>query len=189
MEKNYIGAEALLIDSFVLATKVFESGFQPDFIVGVWRGGTPVGIAIQECLDYVGIKTDHIAIRASSYSGIDQQSSTVQVDGLDYLVDNIHAESRVLLVDDVFDSGQSMQAIIREIKRMTQGNTPKDIRIACPWYKPTRNTSKLTPDYFVHETEDWLVFPHELKGLSLSEIQDHKPQVAHALKGLLEAGK
>ena len=37
-------------------SKILKSGFNPDFIVGVWRGGTPVGIAVQEFLDYFGLK-------------------------------------------------------------------------------------------------------------------------------------
>ena len=51
MEKIYITADQLLEDSFKLAINIFESGFRPDFIVGVGRGGAPVGIAVQECLD------------------------------------------------------------------------------------------------------------------------------------------
>ena len=42
MDKIYISADELLIDSFKLAKKIYESGFQPQFIVGVWRGGAPV---------------------------------------------------------------------------------------------------------------------------------------------------
>ncbi|MFT6157430.1 MAG: hypoxanthine phosphoribosyltransferase, partial [Neolewinella sp.] len=66
MEKIFISAEELLLDSFKLAEKVYLSGFRPDFIIGVWRGGAPVGIAIQEYLDFIGVHSDHIAIRTSS---------------------------------------------------------------------------------------------------------------------------
>ena len=48
--KTYITADELLLDSFRLGVQIHNSGFKPDFIVGVWRGGTPVGIAIQEIL-------------------------------------------------------------------------------------------------------------------------------------------
>ncbi|MFT4635529.1 MAG: hypoxanthine phosphoribosyltransferase, partial [Chitinophagales bacterium] len=103
MDKVFITAEELLRDSFKLAKLVHDSDFDPDFIIGVWRGGAPVGIAIQEYLDFVGVKTDHIAIRTSSYTGINQQEKTVRVHGLDYIIDNINADDNVLLVDDVFD--------------------------------------------------------------------------------------
>ena len=69
MDKHFISAESLLRDSFVLARQIFDSGFRPDFIVGVWRGGAPVGIAVQEFLEFQGIPSDHIAIRTSSYTG------------------------------------------------------------------------------------------------------------------------
>ena len=50
-KKIYLTAQDLLIDSFELGIRIFKSGFRPSFIVGIWRGGTPVGIAVQEILD------------------------------------------------------------------------------------------------------------------------------------------
>jgi len=85
MQKVFITAEELLRDSFKLAKLVHESDFDPDFIIGVWRGGAPVGIALQEYLDFVGVKTDHIAIRTSSYTDIGKQDKTVRVHGLTIL--------------------------------------------------------------------------------------------------------
>ena len=58
MKKVFLSADQLLQDSFALAEKIFLSDFKPNFIIGVWRGGAPVGIAIQEYLDYLGISTD-----------------------------------------------------------------------------------------------------------------------------------
>ena len=68
MEKKFISSNDTLLDSFKLAVKIYKSGFKPDFLVGRWRGGSTVGISVQEGLDYFGLKTDHIAIR-TSYSG------------------------------------------------------------------------------------------------------------------------
>ena len=103
MDKHFISAESLLRDSFVLARQIFDSGFRPDFIVGVWRGGAPVGIAVQEFLEFQGIPSDHIAIRTSSYIGINQQDKQVRVHGLQYVIDHADSEHRLLIVDDVFD--------------------------------------------------------------------------------------
>lgn len=66
MEKRYIQAQQLLEDSYRLAWNIFESGYRPNYIVGVWRGGAPIGIAVQEFLDVLGVESDHIAIRTSS---------------------------------------------------------------------------------------------------------------------------
>jgi len=179
--KVYISANDLLVDSFRLAQKIFDSGFRPDFIIGVWRGGAPVGIAIQEYLEYVGIHTDHIAIRTSSYYGINKQDKTVRVHGLDYIIDNVNAEHQVLLVDDVFDSGRSIRAIFDKLRARARRNMPETMRVATPWYKPAKNVTDITPDYYVHETDAWLVFPHELVGLTPEEILANKGDLASTI--------
>jgi hypoxanthine phosphoribosyltransferase len=125
-------------------------------------------------LEFVGIPTDHIAIRTSSYYGIDKQSKDIRVHGLDCIVKNVNADQELLIVDDVFDSGRSIKAIIDEIKRKSRRNTPNVIKVACPWYKPERNVTDFVPDFYIHATDQWLVFPHELCGLSSAEILEVK---------------
>jgi hypoxanthine phosphoribosyltransferase len=174
MKKTFISANELLLDAFRLAELIYQRGFHPNFIVGVWRGGAPVGIAVQEYLEFMGVHADHIAIRTASYYGIDQQSKEVKVFGLNYVIDNIKAEHSLLIVDDVFDSGRSLQAIIDQIRSRAGENAPAIIKTACPWYKPSRNVTHLTPDFYVHATDAWLVFPHELQGLTLEEIIEGK---------------
>ncbi|HXA36972.1 MAG TPA: phosphoribosyltransferase family protein [Steroidobacteraceae bacterium] len=175
LEKTFISAESLLRDSIELGLKVVRSGFRPSFLVGVWRGGAPIGIAVQEILEYNGIECDHIPIRTSSYVGIDQQEKTVRVHALDYLVSVLNADDRLLLIDDVFDSGRSLEAVIAELRRRCRRNLPEQIRIATAYYKPARNRSSLVPDYFVRAADQWLVFPHEMHGLTREEILAHKP--------------
>jgi len=174
MEKKFLTANELLLDSFKLAGQIYQRGFRPHFIVGVWRGGAPMGIAVQEYLDYMGVHTDHIAIRTSSYYGIGQQHKAVRIHGLDYVIDNVEADQELLIVDDVFDSGRSIRAIIREINKRARRNTPHTIKVACPWYKPNHNVTDIVPDYYIHSTDKWLVFPHELKGLTIDEIRQGK---------------
>jgi hypoxanthine phosphoribosyltransferase len=58
---------------------VLKSGFRPTRIIAIWRGGVPIGVAVQELLDYFGVATDHIAIRASSYRGIDAHTDRVRI--------------------------------------------------------------------------------------------------------------
>jgi uncharacterized protein len=175
LEKTFISAESLLHDSLQLGVQVVRSAFRPSFLVGVWRGGAPIGISVQEVLEYNGIECDHISIRTSSYSGIDQQARTVRVHAIDYLVSRLTFEDRLLLIDDVFDSGRSLEAVVDELARRCRRNLPEHIRIATVYYKPARNRSRLKPDYFVRETDQWLVFPHELQGLTREEILEHKP--------------
>lgn len=181
MDKHFISAADLLRDSFLLAEQIFASGFRPNFIVGVWRGGAPVGIAVQEYLEYKGLESDHIAIRTSSYYGIDQQSRDIRVHGLQYIIDRANHNDHLLIVDDVYDSGRSIDAVLRELREKSRRNLPETIRIACPWFKPSKNQTDVVPDYFVHETDQWLVFPHEINGLSEEEIKTGKPDMADIL--------
>jgi hypothetical protein len=182
LKKTFISAESLLRDSFELGRLIVRSGYRPTFLVAMWRGGAPIGIAVQEVLDYHEIPTDHIAIRTSSYQGIDSPEKTVRVHAIDYLVSRLEATDRLLLVDDVFDSGRSLEAVIGELSRRCRRNLPENIRTATVYNKPSRNRSSLRPDYCVREVEDWLVFPHELQGLSPEEILNNKPVGADFLR-------
>lgn len=183
--KTYIDAQQLLTDSFELALQILESNYRPDYIVGVWRGGAPVGIAVQELLSYCGVQTDHIAIRTSLYTGINETGASVQVHGLHYLIETVDAQDNVLIVDDVFDSGRSIEQIIRDLQKKCRRNTP-NFRVATPYYKPGNNKTTRVPDYYLHETDSWLVFPHELDGLSNDEIASDKPGMAAIKHRLLK---
>ena len=175
LEKLFVSAEELLADSFELGLRIFESGYRPSYIVGVWRGGTPIGIAVQEVLDLLGCKTDHFAIRTASYSGMDKQEKEVKVFGLQHLAETLKPEDNLLIIDDVFDSGRSVEAVLKTLDEDCEYNRPKDIRIATVYYKPQRNTTKRIPDFYLHETDKWTIFPHELDGLSAEEIRKTKP--------------
>lgn len=177
IEKTFISAEDLLQDSFELALRIHESDFHPSFILGVWRGGAPVGIAVQEVLETLDCPTNHFAIRTASYgsrtSSFDRDETlpTVQVMGLQHVVELMNEEDRLLIIDDIFDSGRSVDAIIREVRARCRKNTPQDIRVATIYYKPKRNLTDRTPDFYVHETDEWTVFPHELRGCSEEELR------------------
>lgn len=186
MEKMYLTAQGLLEDSFKLAHQVYASGFRPTFIIAIWRGGAPIGIAVQEFLSFHGIHADHIAIRTSSYSGIDNQSREIKIFGLNYLVKNMTYDDRLLIVDDVFDTGRSIEAIVDELRRRLRLNTPEDIRVAVPYYKPSRNQTSREPDFVVHETTEWIKFPHSLEGLGVDEICEKRPEIFEILKDHLK---
>ena len=174
-DKIFIGAQELLEDSYRLAYKILDDGFKPNYIVGIWRGGTPIGIAVQELLDYRGVPTDHISIRTSSYKDIKNQDDTIRVHGLHYIIENANVNDKLLIVDDTFDSGRSVDAVIQTIKKLSRANTPSVIKVATVYYKPTMCVVGFGPDFFVRTTDKWLVFPHELKGLSDKEILEYKP--------------
>ena len=183
MDKTVLSAQDLLRDSIELGIKIVESGFEPTLIIAIWRGGAPVGMALQEAMSYCGIQSDHIAIRTSSYSGIDERG-TVAVHGLNYIIKKIRHDDRVLIVDDVFDTGNTIAAVVEELTRRARGNTPEEIRVAVPLVNPRRNETDITPDYFVHETTEWLVFPHELDALTDEELRECRPEIAAIMQGV-----
>lgn len=187
MNKIVLTAQQLLEDSFRLGAKVLQSGFEPTLIIAIWRGGTPVGMAVQELIGYCGVEADHIAIRTSSYTGVDERAQTVQVHGLHYIVDKITPEDRVLIVDDVFDTGHTICAVIEELQRRARDNMADDARVAVPWFKPGRNQTDRIPEYWVHQTEEWLVFPHELDALTQDELAEHRPNL-HAIMAPFKTG-
>jgi hypoxanthine phosphoribosyltransferase len=182
MDKTVLTAEDLLHDSFNLGLQVLESGFEPTMIIAIWRGGTPVGMAVQEILAYCGVESDHIAIRTSSYIGVDERGA-VAVHGLNYIIKKVCHDDRVLIVDDVFDTGNTIVAVIDELTKRARGNTPEDIRVAVPWFKPSRNETDIVPDYYLRETAEWLVFPHELDALTPEEMKECRPELHDIVYG------
>ncbi len=182
MNERFIAANELLRDSFQLAANIYEAGFRPDFLVGLWRGGSAVGIAVQEGLEHFGISTDHIAIRTSysgarNYSQMVSKAEGIRVHGLQYLLENLCSHHSMLIVDDVYSTGSSVNAVMTQLEKKTRRNLPHDIRIGTVWYRPTAKTLR-EPDYFVHETNDWLVLPYELSGFSIAELRANKPELS-----------
>jgi uncharacterized protein len=175
MQKIFVSADSLLRDAMTLGVQIMRSEFRPTFLVALWRGGAPIGIAVQEVLEYHGVQCDHIAVRTSSYAGIDEQEKSVRVHAVDYLVSQLTAEDQLLIIDDVFDSGLSLQAVMNELQRRCRRNFPERHRIATVYFKPSRNRTSTRPDFYVHTTDDWLVFPHEVQGLTREEILANKP--------------
>jgi len=188
MQTKLIAADDLLTDSFRLAAQISAAGFHPDFLVGLWRGGSAVGIAVQEGLDYLGIKTDHIAIRtsyrgASSYSEMVSKADAIRVHGLQYLLENLTSQHSLLIVDDVYSTGSSVNAVIEQLSRKTRRNMPHDVRIASVWYRPTDKTLR-APDYYVHETQEWLTLPYELTGMTIDELRTCRPDLGAVIDRL-----
>ena len=133
-QKRFIDEQELLEDSYRLARQVYQSGFRPDFIVGVWRGGSTVGIYVQECLQYLGVETDHIAVR-TSYRGRDdylqqlQQGREMRAHGLQYLFENLNAEDSLLIVDDVYSTGRNVHAVVNRLRQNNKRNMPEKMEI------------------------------------------------------------
>ncbi len=175
-DKIFLRADDQVRDSFALARQIYDSGFVPDVLIVLWRGGTPVGIVIHEFLEFKGISTYHTAIKASSYTGIGKRGEPV-LEHFDRLQNLITPASKVLVVDDIFDSGCTMRKVVEELEPRTA-----ELRIATLYYKEAANVTDIQPDYYQRKTDRWIVFPHELAGLSPEEIKAKDSFIADLLE-------
>jgi hypoxanthine phosphoribosyltransferase len=147
MQKKFLDEQQLILDSFKLGVNIFESGFKPTFIVGLWRGGSSVGIYVQECLQTLGVKTNHLSLR-TSYRGqpyyhemAKAPVANIRVHGTRYLVEHMNADDSLLIVDDVFSTGKNIDAVIKRLSFRLKRNMPKEIRMATLWQRPSYNNT------------------------------------------------
>jgi hypoxanthine phosphoribosyltransferase len=131
------------------AEKIRRSGFQPDVIVSVTRGGWVPARVLADLLEI----TDLVTVGVEFYVGVAETRSEPV---LTQRVSADVAGKKALLVDDVADTGKSLQ-LAREYLRQ-QG--AKEIRIATVYCKPF---SVIKPDYYEKETSCWVVFPWDAK--------------------------
>ncbi|MDD5707234.1 MAG: phosphoribosyltransferase family protein, partial [Kiritimatiellae bacterium] len=141
--KRYVSADGLTRDSFRLARRVLDSGWRPDVMVTLWRGGAPVGIALHEFFNYLGCRTEHVVVKCASYTGIGK-SGVLRAELTQSALRVIRKERRVLLVDDIFDTGKTAMHMRR---KLTQRGA--QVRIATLYWKPSNNRTSGRPDYFI----------------------------------------
>ena len=172
MQKTYISADQQCRDSFAFARKIWDTGYRPDLLIGLWRGGTPIAISVHEFFVYRGHPCANLPVKCSSYAGMSQTSS-FSIDLPEKFNSFLAPGRKILVVDDVFDSGQTAA----KLKTLLSG-AGCEPRIATLYYKPANNKTDIVPDFYLHATDEWIVFPHELEGLTLDEIRLKDPDIA-----------
>lgn len=176
MKKIYLTANDYLRDCWRLGRSILDSGWVPDELIALWRGGAPVGVSVHEYLYYHHVRPRHHVVKCHSYAGLGQRNETVVFEDGAEIFDKIAPGARVLVLDDVFDSGRTAEAVVNRLKACSAV-----ARVATVYWKPAANRTVLKPDYFVRQVGEWLVFPHEMDGLTADEIREKDP----ALFGLL----
>lgn len=178
IRKRYLSADEYLRDVWRLAAAVRASGWRPDILVALWRGGAPVGVAMHEFLKASGWPVRHIPLKCSSYTGIGENQGGVEFTHGDIVFGLLRPGDRVLVVDDVFDTGKTAKAVRERIDA-----TGAEMRLACVYWKPDKNTTDMKPDYFTKDTGlEWIVFPHEMEGLAADELAEKDPLLASLLQ-------
>jgi len=179
-ERLVIDPDAYLVDCFRLARKIWDDGYRPDFLVGLWRGGAPPGIVIQEFLRWKGLDPYHTAIRTQSLEGV-QHGDGFDIKGFEHVIDEIGAEDRLLLVDDLFDTGRTIYEVVRYLRQKARRNTP-EVRVAVVYYRAHRRRFGVGPDYYLHEVEARPLPPYRMTQLSDEELGAIDPELQRALR-------
>lgn len=138
-----------------IAEQIADSGWMPDLIVAIARGGMLPAGAISYAL---GVKANG-AINVEFYTGVGKTMTEPEI--LEPYMDISSLEGkRVLIVDDVADSGKTLKLIMDLIAKeglsMGSGTAKVDARSATIYLKPT---SVIKPDYVFKQTDKWINFP------------------------------
>lgn len=172
MSKVFISADQQCRDSFAFAKQIWDTGYRPELLIGLWRGGTPIAISIHEFFVYKGHKCANLPVKCASYAGMSQTNAMAVI-----LPENFSSYlspgMKILVVDDVFDSGKTA-AMLKGMLR-DAGCEPM---IATLYFKPKNNQTEIVPDFYLKATDEWIVFPHELEGLTPEEIRLKDPTIA-----------
>ena len=173
-DKRYLSGDEYLRDTWRLAAKVRESGWQPDILIALWRGGAPVGVAMHEYFKVSGWNVRHIPVKCESYTAIGENAGAVKFTHGDIVFGMLRKGDKVLVVDDVFDTGKTAAAVKSKVEQ-----TGAEFRIACVYWKPEKNTTSIKPDYYTKDVGlEWIVFPHEIEGLDETEVAQKDPVLA-----------
>jgi len=141
------------------AEKICNSGFKPDVIVGVARGGLVPARILSDLLEKSNIVTVTVESRETDQ---ENKKEPVLIHALPIPV----AGKRVLIVDDVADTGQSL-TMAREHVLLHKA---QETKIATLYYKPW---SMVKPDYYEKETERWIIFPWDAKENMRRIVEKH----------------
>jgi hypoxanthine phosphoribosyltransferase len=132
-----------------LASTVRKTGFEPEIIVGVSRGGWPPARVMSDLLEnpkLANVAAEfYIGVAETNGKPVITQPVSVSVKG-----------KKVLVVDDVADTGESLRLVRSHLEE--QGAT--EVKTATIYYKPW---SVIIPDYYKKETRSWIIFPWERK--------------------------
>jgi len=139
--KTHYNFEEFREDIKLLSKQIKE--YNPDCLVPIARGGLTIGHFLAESLEI----RDVVVINTKSYDK-DKKLDKVEV----FNIPNLKGFKRIVIVDDISDSGDTLEEVIKVIKTIYPDI---EIKIATIFYKPT---SKVIPDFKLKENKRWIVF-------------------------------
>jgi len=182
MKKEFLPYSMVRNDALKLAKRIWDDGFMPDVIYIPLRGGAYMGNVFSEFFKLVNTRDRPVfyaAVVARSYTDI-HQSGRVRIDGWTYDPEHLRSGDKVLFVDDIFDTGRTINHLVECI--LDKGLPREDVKIAVHDYKVAayREQLPITPDYWwrklevdLPENDSWIHYlSHELEGLTDLEIEE-----------------
>ncbi len=130
-----------------LARQVKGAGYSPEVIVGISRGGWPPARVMSDLLENPNLAN----MKVEFYKNI---GVTAQRPKITQPVTSEVVGKRVLVVDDVADSGHSLRVAVKHLRR----KGAREIRVCTLYVKPK---SIFKPNYFARKTSKWIIFPWE----------------------------
>jgi hypoxanthine phosphoribosyltransferase len=203
MKKEFLPYDTVRNNALKMARRIYHDGFIPDVIYASLRGGAYLGNVISEYFKIVQRRAHPVyyaALVARSYTGI-RESDEVKVEGWTYPPDALRTGDKVLLVDDIFDSGRTINHLAQII--LDRGIPRKNLKIAVHDYKHIHDKAEqypFQPDYWcrrhdlsVNDEDVWIHYmSHELVGLTEEELEEHyykhDPELRDVLKVLAGEG-
>jgi hypoxanthine phosphoribosyltransferase len=184
MKKEFLPYDIVRDNALKLACRIYGDGFVPDVIYVSLRGGACLGNVISEYFKVVkhqGRPVYYAAVVARSYTDV-RKSDQIKVEGWTYAPEHLRIGDRVLLVDDIFDSGKTINHLAGII--LEKGIPRHDLKVAVHDYKhffDKDDQLPVQPDYWcrkhelsVNDEDSWIHYmSHELVGLSPQELEEH----------------
>lgn len=195
--KEFLSYDVVRNDAIKLADKIFsEDGFVPDVIYTSLRGGAYMANVISEYFK-IARKNEkpvlYAAVVARSYTDV-HQSSSIRIDGWTYSPEYLRAGDKILLVDDIYDTGRTLNYLVEVL--MSHGIPRKDIKVVVHDFKNflDRPTLPIKPDYWCRkfdiakpEDDRWIHYmSHELVGLTNDELEENYYKQDSELKPIFE---
>jgi hypoxanthine phosphoribosyltransferase len=196
MKKEFLPYDVVRNNALKMAHRIYHEGFVPDVIYVSLRGGAYLGNVISEYFKIVrreGRPVYYAAVVARSYTGV-RASEQVKVEGWTYAPEHLRIGDKVLLVDDIFDTGKTVNYLTEII--LEKGIPREDLKIAVHDYKCFYDKVPqlpIQPDYWcrrhdlsVNDEDTWIHYmSHELVGLSPEELEQyyyaHDPELRNIL--------
>lgn len=200
MIKEFLPYDTVRNNALKLAHRIHEDGFIPDVIYVSLRGGAYLGNVISEYFKIVrgeGRPVYYAAVVARSYTDV-RKHERVMVDGWTYAPEYLRTGDKILLVDDIFDTGRTINRLVEII--LEKGIPKKDVKVAVHDYKFFKDKEEqlpIHPDYWCRKHEltsadedRWIHYmSHELVGLSKAELEEHYYKDDPELRKILNAIK